>query len=190
MGLNFNELYKLGTDVAAFVFFDDKELAHRKKDPLDWWTKDFQTEFIAGRLVAFSTGADRVFTLKFVERPLTAAETRALVISESFRYHAANGRVYWDNTDHLPSADQLDQAEKDPDGWLEIPTGRYKVTVNAIDWFSIPAAEREAEKDISHYIVQFERVESFDQVTFPRALPWLGASKQWLQKRLAQQTVN
>src|SRR5262249_17102333 len=157
-----------------------------KEDPIDWWFNDFQKEFQAGRLIAFSTNSDGVFTLKFVQRPLTATETKALIVKESFRYEVKNGRIYWDNTDHLPSDDQLDEAQDDPEGWLELPNGRYKVTAHSMDWFSIPDAEREAEKDISHYIIQFEKVASFDDIPVSLTLPWLPPSKSWYEQRMAQ----
>src|SRR5262245_48034695 len=107
MALEWNALYKLGTDVAAFVFFHPKRLEHRKKAPINWWDEDFAEEFRSGLLVAFCTGSDGTFTLKFVERPLTPIESKVLVVKESFRYHVQDGRLFWDNTDNLPSEDQV-----------------------------------------------------------------------------------
>ena len=196
MPLEWNQLYKLGTDVAGFMFFDPKPLAHRKADANDWWSKDFTREFTAGTLVAFCTGSDGVFTLKFVRRPLTPRETSALVVKESFRYEVSNGRLfrngrlYWDNSDHLPSEEQLDEADEDPEGWLEIPNGRYRITVHALDWFTLPESEREAEGDISHYIVQFQEVRSLKEIPVPTELPWLIASKSWHEKRQAELQKN
>ena len=158
MSLEWDRLYKLGTDVAGFVLFHPARLAHRKGDPLGWWMDHFEEEFRAGRLVAFCTGSDGTFTLKFVRRPLTTAEKRVLVAKESFRYDVQDGRLFWDNTNCLPSDEQFSNAEDDPHGWLELPNGPYRVTVHALDWFSIPDADREAEADISHYVVRFETV--------------------------------
>jgi hypothetical protein len=63
MSLEWDKLYKLGTDVAGFLFFHPTCLAHRKDDPTGWWGDDFAEEFRAGRLVAFCTGSDGTFTL-------------------------------------------------------------------------------------------------------------------------------
>src|SRR5262245_12900267 len=189
MSLEWDKLYKLGTDVAGFVFFHPARLAHRKDDPIDWWGDDCAEEFRAGRLIAFCTGSDGTFTLKFVRRPLTPAEEKVLVVKKCFRYDVRDGRLYWDNTNCLPSEDQLDNAEDDEDGWLELPNGPYRVTVHALDWFSIPDAEREAEPDIAHYVVRFEPVSSLKDVPAPNELPWLLASKSWHAKHMAQQSA-
>jgi hypothetical protein len=45
MGRNWDNLYKLGTDVAAFMIFYPGRLAHRKAAPIDWWSNDFAEEF-------------------------------------------------------------------------------------------------------------------------------------------------
>ncbi len=151
---------------------------------------DFKEEFRAGRLVAFCTSSDGTFTMKLVRRPLTPAEEKVLVAKECFRYDVRDGRLYWDNANCLPSEDQFENAEDDEHGWLEIPNGPYRVTVHALDWFSIPDAEREVEADISHYIVRFESVSSLEEIPVPKELPWLLASKSWHEKRLALQSAN
>jgi hypothetical protein len=186
MSLEWDKLYKLGTDVAGFVFFHPARLAHRKKAPTGWWGDDFEEEFRSGRLVAFCTGSDGTFTMKFVRRPLTPAEAKVLVVKECFRYDVLDGRLYWDNANCLPSEDQFSNAEDDPHGWLELPNGPYRVTVHAMDWFSISDAERQAEGDISHYVVRLEEVSSIEDIPVPKTLPWLLASKKWHEKRSAQ----
>jgi hypothetical protein len=186
MSLEWDKLYKLGTDVAGFVLFHPDRLAHRKNAPLGWWGDDFAVEFQAGRLVAFCTGADGTFTMKFVQRPLTPAEERVLVAKASFRYDVRDGRLYWDNTNCLPSEDTFEDAKDDEHGWLELPNGSYRVTVHALDWFSIPDAEREAQADISHYLVWFEPVSSLEAIPIPKGLPWLLASKSRHEKQVAR----
>src|SRR5689334_3733940 len=131
MSLEWDKLYKLGTDVAGFVFFHPDQLAHRKKDPRGWCWDDFAEEFRAGRLVAFGTGSDGQFTMKFVQRPLTPAEEKVLVVKECFRYDVRDGRLYWDNGNCLPCEDRFDNAAEDEHGWLELPNGLYRVTVHA-----------------------------------------------------------
>ena len=190
MNLEWDKLYKLGTDVAGFLFFHPARLAHRKDDPTGWWGDDFAEEFRAGRLVAFCTGSDGTFTLKFVRRPLTPAEERVLVAKESFRYDVRDGRLYWDNANCLPCEDRFENAEDDENGWLELPNGPYRLTVHALDWFSIPDADREAEADISHYVVRFEPVSSLEDIPVLKELPWLLASKSWHEKRVAQQSAS
>jgi hypothetical protein len=125
-----------------------------------------------------------------VRRPLTAVEERVLVVQEAFRYDVRDGRLYWDNTNCLPSEDQAEEAEDDEHGWLELADGPYRVTVHALDWFSIPDAEREAEADISHYVVRFEPVSSVEGIRVPTDLPWLLASKSWHEKRAAQRSAS
>jgi hypothetical protein len=189
MSLEWDKLYKLGTDVAGFLFFHPVHLAHRKDDPTGRWGDDFAEEFGAGRLVAFCTGKDGTFTMKFVRRPLTPAEERVLVVKESFRYEVLEGRVYWDNGNCLPCQDRFDNAEDDKNGWLELPNGLYRVTVHALDWFTIPDAERKAARDISHYLVRFESVSSLEDIPIPKELPWLLPSKSWHEARIAQQSA-
>lgn len=186
MSLEWDRLYKLGTDAAGFVFFHPDRLAHRKKSPIGWWMDDFAEEFRTGRLIAFGTGTDGAFTMKFVRRPLTPAEEKVLVVRESFRYDARDGRLYWDNSSCLPSQGQSAKAEDDPEGWLDVPSGLYRVTIHALDWYSIPEEEREAEEDISHYIARFEVVPSLEGIPVPEELPWLLASKEWHDKRRAE----
>ena len=190
MSLEWDKLYKLGTDVAGFAFYHPARLAHRNDDPLGWWMDDAEEEFRSGLLIAFCTGSDGTFTLKFVRRPLSIAEEKALVVRESFRYHVKDGRLFWDNTNCLPSEDRFENAEDDPNGWLELADGRYRFIVHAMDWFSIPDSEREAEADISHYIVQVEPESSFKSVRAPKTAPWLLASKSWHDKRVSQQRVD
>jgi hypothetical protein len=185
MALEWEQLYKLGTDVAGFALYHPVRLAHRGKAPLGWW-EEAEQEFREGRLVAFNTGADGTFTLKFVQRPLFAAEEKALVVSQAFRYLVEDGQLYWDNTNCLPSEETVEEAAADPDGWLELPNGQYRITVHALDWFSLPDAEREAAGDISHYIVRVEPVSSFREVLAPKSAPWLLASKSWHAKRVAE----
>jgi len=168
MGLEWEQLYKLGTDVAGFALYHPARLAHRNNTPWGWWD-EAEKEFRSGGLVAFCTGSDGTFTLKFVQRPLSAAEEKALVVSQAFCYVVEDGRLYWDNTNCLPSEDTFERAEDDPYGWLELPNGRYRITVHALDWFDgISDAEREAAGDISHYIVRVEPVASFRGVPAPK----------------------
>lgn len=190
MGIEWDGLYKLGTDVSGFVFFHPDSLSHREDDPTGWWWDDSSDEFQSGRLVAFSTGTDGTFTIKFIRRLLTAIEERALVVQQAFRYEVSHGRFYWDNTDCLPSEDRSSNAEDDLEGWLHLPNGPYRVTVYALDWFSIPDVEREAEMDISHYLVRIESVSSLNDIPVPPTLPWLVASKQWHEKRLSEMQID
>lgn len=184
--MDFESLYKLGTDVAGFMFFDHAQLKHRQDDPCNWWDDDPAKEFEEGSLIAFHTGSDGTFTLKFVQRPLSSIEEKALVSSASFRYHVRNGRLFWDNGNYLPSEDQIDEADEDPDGWLTIANGYYRVTVYALDWFSIDDQEREAAGEISHYVVRFETVKSLEEIPPVKEAPRLLASKELHQEYISQ----
>lgn len=186
MSLEWEQLYKLGTDVAGFALYHPGRLAHRNEAPLGWWD-EAEEEFRTGRLIAWCTGSDGTFTLKFVQRLLSLLEKKALVTSQAFRFLVEDGRLYWDNTDCLPSEDRHQSAEEDEYGWLELPNGKYRFTVHAFDWFSISDAERKAGGDISHYVVQVESVSSFDGVPAPASAPWLLASKSWHAKRVKEQ---
>jgi hypothetical protein len=185
MGIEWEQLYKLGTDVAGFALYHPARLAHRSHAATGWWA-EAEEEFRTGRLVSFCTGSDREFTIKFIQRSLSPVEEEALVASQPFRYVVDDGRLYWDNTDCLPGEDQFENAEDDQHGWLELADGRYRITVYALDWFSLPEAERIAAGDVSHYVVRIEPV-SFDDVPAPRAAPWLLASRSWHAARIAQQ---
>jgi hypothetical protein len=187
--LEWNKLYQLGTDVAGFLFFHPARLVHRKDDPIGWWSDDFVEEFQGGQLVAFCTGSDGTFTMKFVRRLLTPTEERVLVAKESFRYDVRDGRLYWENANCLPCEDQFENPDEDENGWLELSNGPYRVTLHALDWFSITDAAREAEADISHYLVQFQPVASLEDIPVPKELPWLLASKSYHEKRVAQQSA-
>jgi hypothetical protein len=186
MSLEWDKLYKLGTDVAGFMFFHPARLAHRKDSPTGWWSEEFAEEFRAGRLVAFCTGSDGKFTMKFVRRPMSPAEKGVLVVKQSFRYEVLEGRVYWDNDSSLPCDDRFDNAEDDKNGWLDLPNGQYRVTVHALDWFTISDVERKAAGDISHYVVRFEPVSSLEEIPVPKDLPWLLPSKSCHEARVAQ----
>jgi hypothetical protein len=186
MALEFEQLYSLGTDVAAFMFYHPESLKHRAKDELDWWARDFQPEFRSGSLAAFYTGCDREFVMKFVQRPLTSTEATVVVSEADFRFDVRDQRFYWDNSDALPSEDQLDNPYEDENGWVAVASGSYRLTVYALDWFSISEAERESAGDISHFIVRMSPVDSFDGIPVPDELPWLIPSKAWHEQRLAQ----
>tara|TARA_R110002167_G_scaffold348500_1_gene559869 strand:+ start:543 stop:1133 length:591 start_codon:yes stop_codon:yes gene_type:complete len=187
MDLEFEKLYKLGTDVAAFLFFDPDLLSHRAEEKnIAWWSDDFRQEFSQGTLAAFCTGSDGQFTMKFVQRPLSQVEREVLVSSGSFRFVVRNGRFYWDNSNGLPCEDQLDDPHDDENGWVAIENGQYKLTVHALDWYSVSDSKRELAGDISHYIVELERAGEWGDIAIPEQLPWLMPSKQWHEQRLQQ----
>ncbi len=186
MPLELEQLYKLGTDVAAFLFFHPESLKHRAEDEIGWWDRDFIQEFTAGTLVAFSTGTDREFTMRFVQRPLTKNEISVAVSSADFRFEVRAGRFYWDNANALPCEDQLDDAMDDENGWVHIDSGLYRLTVYALDWFSVAQSIRDSVGDISHYIVRLEPVTSFDEIPVPHEIPCLMPSFSWHENRLAQ----
>lgn len=185
MPLEFDKLFALGTDSAAFLFFDPDTLTHRVDDDVGWWYEDFKQEFTFGKLAAFITGKDGQFTLKFVKRHLTSIEKRVLVSKADFRLEVTRGRFYWDNGEAIPCDFQaLDANEEDKEGWLHLANGKYKLTVHALDWFSVSEDEREAQVDPSHFIVRLQALEDFEGIPVPTSIPWLMPSKKWHEKRL------
>ncbi|MBX9669212.1 MAG: hypothetical protein K2X93_16425 [Candidatus Obscuribacterales bacterium] len=183
MALVMEQLYQLNTEVGAFFFFDGAQLKDRESDSGNWSMTDFHKEFEAGTLFAFQTATKGNFTLKFVQRPLSDAEKKALVAQHTFFYKVHHGRLYWDNGEHLPCAEGWDEADDDPEGWLTIANGEYKVTVYSQDWFTMPEGEREAAGDISHYVVQFEQFKGKSAPAVPQFLPWLPPSTSWYNYR-------
>lgn len=177
MSIEWEKLYKLGTDVAAFMFFDPELLQHRLEDDHDWWSINPEQEFLEGTLAAFHTGSDGQFTMKFIQRPLSPLEKKVLVSQSSFRFVVRNERFYWGNSDSLPSDDQLYDANDDENGWISIPNGNYYLTVYALDWFSIPESERKKAVDISHYLVGLHDVSAWNDSPIRNEIPWLSPSK-------------
>lgn len=70
----FNERRIVGTDSASWFLFHPDDLAHRSKDPIGWHMYDFaiQKEFVAGNLIAVSTGGDGGFSIRFTNGKLSS----------------------------------------------------------------------------------------------------------------------
>lgn len=180
--------------MAGFALYHPDRLKAWNKVDIGWWD-EAEEAYRSGRLVAFCTGTDGTFTFKFVKRKLSPIERKVLAAAQEYRYLVEDGKLYWDNTDCIPSADNryddptdepVDNAFEDSHGWLKLPNGRYRITINAMDWYSIKKAEREAEGDYTHYLVQVERVNSFREVPAPKTAPWLMQSKKWHAELLEQ----
>lgn len=142
----------IGTDVASFFLFHPDDLAHRKDDPLDWYSYGFacRQEFEAGSLVAFTTGSDGGYRLRITDGELTAAEQARQTGSWEWGYTVRHGRVLLDNGDHLPSEEMFPIKESDAEQWVTVPNGDYRVTVYPI--------ERE-DDSLPDYVIRFEPVD-------------------------------
>jgi hypothetical protein len=174
-----------GTDGASFYLYHPKDLEHRMTSPLAWPSYHFacQPEFEAGRLVAFDTGGDGGYGFRITGGPLTKREKKWLASSWEFRYAVRHERVYLDGGYSLPSADYFDESEDHPEQWISLPNGKYKVTVNAIEWYSETGAVDDNGRATDHalpsYVVQFSPVIDFETIEVSRTPPRLETSKDW-----------
>ena len=171
----------VGTDVAAWFLFHPHDLAHRRADPLNWWSSDSAIfkEFAAGTLVAVCTGGDGNSTVRFTNVGLTERELTYAVCWADFRLQVKHQSLYLDGGDVLP-AEECDEIERcDPEGygWIELPNGNYRVTVHAIAWYDEPGALDEnnysTESALAAYVVHFQSVADLDSITPPTTLPYL-----------------
>ena len=169
----------VGTDVAAWFLFHPNDLAHRRADPLNWWSYDFAIfkEFAAGTLVAVCTGGDGNSTVRFTNVGLTERELTYAFCWADFRLQVKHQSLYLDGGDVLP-AEECDEIERcDPEGygWIELPNGNYRVTVHAIAWYDEPGALDEnnysTESALAAYVVDFQSVADLDSITPPTTLP-------------------
>lgn len=158
----------IGTDVATLLLFHPADLAHREHSPLGWYGYDFayRRESSAGRLIAWSTGADGGYLVRLTSGPLTAAEQERARDKCDFPLIVRHGRVFLDNSDGLPGDGQMADAETLADQWIEVPDGKYRVTVHAID-------QRGHLRDLADYVVVFEPVDSIGGIGIQDGPPLL-----------------
>ncbi len=180
-----NHRISAGTDGASFFIYHPQDLNHRLTSPLAWSFYHFacRPEFEAGRLVAFTTGGDGGDAFRITDGPLTEREKTWLAGSWDFRYVVRHGRTYLDGGYALPSSDYFDESEKHPQQWITLPNGNYRVTVNAIEWYSEPSALDEnnnlTENALASYVIQFQPVESLESIKISSTPPRLETSKNW-----------
>lgn len=169
----------VGTDVAAWFLFHPHDLAHRRADPLNWWTYDFAIfkEFAAGTLVAVCTGGDGNSRVRFTNVGLTERELTYAFCWTDFRLQVKHQSLYLDGGDVLPAeeCDEIEQCDPEGYGWIELPNGNYRVTVHAIAWYDEPGALDEnnysTESALAAYVVHFQSVADLDSITPPTTLP-------------------
>ena len=169
----------VGTDVAAWFLFHPHDLAHRRADPLNWWSSDFAIfkEFAAGTLVAVCTGGDGNSTVRLTNVGLTERELTYAVCWADFRLQVQHQSLYLDGGDVLPAeeCDEIEQCDPEGYGWIELPNGNYRVTVHAIAWYDEPGALDEnnysTESALAAYVVHFQSVADLDSITPPTTLP-------------------
>lgn len=167
---------QLGTDVAAFALFHPDDLGHRAKDPLEWYSYDFayRRESAAGRLIVFFTGGDGGYRLRLTTGELTAGEAANACASWTFPLRVRHGRVLLDNTDALPSADQVSSAASLVNGWFELPNGAYAVTVQPVAW-----PDRESAATRASYVILFKAVDDIAAIATAPAPPELRPDRDW-----------
>jgi hypothetical protein len=169
----------VGTDVAAWFLFHPHDLAHRRADPLNWWSYDFAIfkEFAAGTLVAVCTGGDGNSRVRFTNVGLTERELTYAFCWTDFRLQVKHQSLYLDGGDVLPAeeCDEIEQCDPEGYGWIELPNGNYRVTVHAIAWYDEPGALDEnnysTESALAAYVVHFQSVAYLDSITPPTTLP-------------------
>ena len=177
-----NEIRVVGTDSASWFLFHPDELAHRNRDPIDWYSYDFavRKEFAAGTLVGVTTGGDGSFSVRLTDQELTEREKQYAVKSQSFRLRIRHGRLLIDGGYVLPSesGDSVDEGSAD---WISIPNGDYHVTVTAIAWYDEPGAvdqKGSATKNaLPSYVAVFEAVEDLKAVEIPPSIPQLDPTR-------------
>ena len=130
----------IGTDVATLVIHHPETLAHRADHPIAWYAEGFAFEAEAreGRLVAWGTGADGGYRVRFVRLGgegdgLLASERPHAAGHAEFRLRSDLGHVFLDNTDGLPGEEQqVALADERRDLAFPLPNGLYRVRVTAI----------------------------------------------------------
>ena len=173
-----NEIRVVGTDSASWFLFHPDDLAHRIRDPINWYSYDFavRREFAAGTLVAVATGGDGGFSVRLTDQELTQREKQYAVKSQSFRLRLRHGRLLIDGGDVLPS-EYGGSVSEDSADWISVPNGDYHVTVSAIAWYDEPGAvdhEGSATKNaLPSYVAVFEAVEALKAVNIPPSIPQL-----------------
>jgi hypothetical protein len=166
----------IGTDVAHLALFHPDDLAHRANDPIAWYGYSFayRAESAAGRLVAWCTGSDGGYRVRFTDRDLSAEEQEAACPGWPFPLHVLHGRILLDNTDALPGEALMTPAERIPPGnWIELPNGIYRAIVTPID--------RSGNRELADYVVRFEPVPTLDGIAVAAAPPDLRPFKDWQQ---------
>jgi len=96
---------------AVWYLFHPDDLAHRQDAPIDWMTYPFaiRREFMAGSLIAISTGATSEWFVRFTDEGLTELERSHLAGSIDFRLQVRHQRLCLDGGDVLPFSESLTQ---------------------------------------------------------------------------------
>lgn len=177
-----NEVRIVGTDSASWFLFHPADLAHRDKDPINWWAYDFaiRREFIAGTLVGVTTGGDGGFSVRLTDQGLTEREKKYAVKSQSFRLRVRHGRLLIDGGYVLPS-EYGESAAEDSPNWIKVQNRDYRVTVHALAWYEEPGAvdqEGGATKNaLTAYVAVFEAGQELKLFDVPASIPQLDPSR-------------
>jgi hypothetical protein len=174
-----NRTLVVGTDTASIFLYHPDDLAHRRDDPPGWCYYDFaiRKEFAAGNVIGFSTGGDSGFPVRLTTGGLTEAERQHVVGSQTYRLLVRHGRLYLDGGYTLPDGGyrlpggriELPPAppEYDPNLWVELPNGSYRVTVSTFNWGNRGSANDE----LPSYTFQFQSIARLEEVDIPTSFP-------------------
>ena len=126
----FNKTVAIGTDVANLFVYHPDDLGHRLSSPDGWMYDDFAcgAEFRAGTFLAWRTGGDGGFSVRFTDGDLTARERAHLGGSWRFRYHVGRGRTLLEGGYLIPSESPKRDKFRE-ENFVEIPDGDYEVTL-------------------------------------------------------------
>ncbi|MBY3064788.1 hypothetical protein HFO63_27500 [Rhizobium laguerreae] len=154
----FSKILMVSTDVAHIVLFHPDDLAHASEWPIAWYSEPFvfPAESAAGQLIAWCTKSDGGFAVRVTNGAMTEREQRYAGPSWVFPYTVRHGRVFLDNTDALPGAEQMTRTSDYEDYWVDLANGTYAVTVTAIEWSAEPGAREGGLDTLPNYVVQFQ----------------------------------
>ena len=167
----------MGTDVATFLLYHPNDMTSHAESPVGWYSAPFAVKkFLeAGKLVGFSTGSDGSYSFRLTTGELTEREKAWARCSVQFRLDVQHGAVHLDNSNRLPCEDVPGPWRLSDSASFELENGKYIATVTGVNWAKEPGAmdanKLATDEALQSYVIQFEKVGSFDDVKPPPCLP-------------------
>ena len=185
--LPFDKVVGHSTGCAQFSIYHPEDFSDRRDFPAGWENERWilRRDFDAGKMVIWCSGSDGAANFRFTKSGLTALEKSKVAISHGFRLRSTRGFVYFDNCTTIPCEDvEVLSPSHDPEGWLPLENGDYKVTVHSLDWFQ-NGAEPPEEDPQAHFVIAFEKVSDISKVELKHqrfAIPHLRPSVKFHQQ--------
>ena len=153
----FSEQRRIDVEAAHILIFHPDDMVHTVAWPIAWYCDSavYPHESEAQRLIAWCTMGDSVHDVRLTNGALTEREKAYAGPSWTFPYRVRHGRVFLDNSDVLPSQEQMASAEERSQYWVDVPNGDYAVSITAVDWTREPGADEEGFDALPDYVVQF-----------------------------------